>query len=157
MNHRSRQQILKETNQATTPANRQPNALSQRRFQGRSTANWFAYWLVGGSMLAMVGVLVDLRSLVQPARSPDVCEETLQPQSVLSRQQLSQFLSIPERASKSQVQQVVQQPYCRLSSLNRAGVIAEREAYPLAFDPNTWFVILYEGEEYAGYDFSFNH
>ncbi|NJP12002.1 MAG: hypothetical protein HC866_23115 [Leptolyngbyaceae cyanobacterium RU_5_1] len=28
-------------------------------------------------------------------------------------------------------------------------------AYPLAFDPQTWFIVLYEGDEYAGYSFSF--
>jgi hypothetical protein len=49
-------------------------------------------------------------------------------------------------------------PYCRLSELEvRAGVRAQREAYPLAFDPQTWFVVLYEGDQYTGYSFSFRH
>ena len=39
----------------------------------------------------------------------------------------------------------------------RAGVSAERAAYPLAFDPNTWLVVLYEDEEYVGYGFKLQH
>jgi hypothetical protein len=51
----------------------------------------------------------------------------------------------------------VSEPYCKLPTLNvRAGVEAEREAYPLEFDPATTLVILYENDEYAGYRFSFN-
>ncbi|WP_179228673.1 hypothetical protein [Leptolyngbya ohadii] len=43
---------------------------------------------------------------------------------IISREQLAQFLTISERA-----------------------------VYPLAFDRQTWLVVLYEGEEYAGYQF----
>jgi len=72
----------------------------------------------------------------------------------LSRQQLLEILSVPERDSKARIRQIAAEPYCQLSALNiRAGVKAEREAYPLAFDPNTTLVILYENEEYAGYRF----
>ncbi len=80
----------------------------------------------------------------------------VQANSQITREQLAQVLSIPERDAKSRVRQVVNEPYCQYSNLRvRSGVDAEREAYPLAFDPNTKLVILYENDEYAGYRFSF--
>ncbi|MEL6814895.1 MAG: hypothetical protein AAFP03_08780 [Cyanobacteria bacterium J06598_3] len=36
-----------------------------------------------------------------------------------------------------------------------APAVIEREAYPLAFDPQAWVVVRYAGGEYAGYDFVF--
>lgn len=114
------------------------------------------YLLAGGSMLALVGVLIDFRTVFQPTVPPDVCQQVVQSGAVLSRDQLSRLLSVPERDSKTAVRAIVNEPYCTLANVEiRAGVEAEREAYPLQFDPQTWFVILYEGEEYAGYAFSF--
>lgn len=116
------------------------------------------YLLAGGSMLALVGMLVDLRNMLQPPQlnSNAMCEEVVQSQSVLSRHELASLLKIPERDSKETVREIVNEPYCRLPSVEiRANVTAEREAYPLEFDPQTWFVILYEGDEYAGYSFVF--
>ncbi|NJO52730.1 MAG: hypothetical protein HC840_28770 [Leptolyngbyaceae cyanobacterium RM2_2_4] len=112
--------------------------------------------LAGGSMLAIVGVLVDLRNVFQPPTAQDVCQEIVQSQSVLSRDELARLLNVPERDSKTAVREIVSEPYCTLPDVEiREGVTAEREAYPLAFDPQTWFVVLYEGEEYAGYSFVF--
>ena len=77
-------------------------------------------------------------------------------EATLSRAQLATLLTIPERDAKSRIREIVSEPYCQLPSINvRAGVEAEREAYPLAFDPGTTLVILYENNEYAGYRFSF--
>lgn len=116
------------------------------------------YLLASGSMLALVGVLADVRSLFQPAAPSNVCQQVVQAQSVLSRDELAQLLKIPERDSKEAVRAIVSEPYCLLPNVQiRAGAPAEREAYPLAFDPQTWFVVLYEGNEYAGYSFVFNH
>jgi hypothetical protein len=91
------------------------------------------------------------------ARAPsEPCQEVLQPQAILTREQLSQLLTIPERSPKAKIRTIVKAPYCKLSTVEvRANVLAEREAYPLGFDAQTWLVILYEGEEYAGYAFSF--
>jgi hypothetical protein len=121
-----------------------------------------AYALLAGSLLALVGVMTDVRSLIRnPVTAPSpfaTCQEIIQPESVLSRAQLADLLAVSERESRERVREIVQAPYCKLPDIEiRAGVIAEREAYPLEFDPETWFVVLYEGEEYAGYDFSFHH
>lgn len=82
------------------------------------------------------------------------CETDIVESAKLSREQLLALLAVPERESKSRIRQIVQAPYCQLSAIEvRAGVAAEREAYPLAFDPEVALVILYENDEYAGYRF----
>jgi hypothetical protein len=133
---------------------------SQRKNNRRRKAEsvgTIKYLLAGGSMLALVGVLADLRTVfTPPAASVTQCQEMVQPQATLSRETLSQFLTVPERDRRSTVQAIISTPYCQLSSIEvRAGVLAERHAYPLEFDPQTWFVVLYEGDEYAGYSFVF--
>jgi len=116
----------------------------------------FQYFLAGGSVLALMGVLADFRDTWQPPTVSNNCAEIVQPQANLSREQLSALLTIPERDRKEAVRAVVSEPYCRLPQVEvRQGVVAEREVYPLAFDPQTWFVVLYEGEEYVGYSFLF--
>mgnify|MGYP001791188334 CR=1 FL=1 len=115
-----------------------------------------------GVIVAAAVVLLDVqdmrfwRSRSQPTVNEKSCHEFVQTEAKLSREQLAELLTIPERDSKERVRQVVSEPYCRLSSLNvRADVQAEREAYPLEFDPETQLVILYENDEYAGYRFNF--
>jgi hypothetical protein len=72
----------------------------------------------------------------------------------LPRETVLEFLTIAERESAAAVQGVLSEPYCQLPSIEiRAGVQAERSLYELDFDANTWLVVLYEGEEYAGYAF----
>lgn len=117
------------------------------------------YMLAGGSAIAAVGLLVDPTHLMpKPAPTKDLCQEIVQPTAALSRQQLSALLAVPERSPKANLKQVINQPYCKLPGLQvRSGTTAQREAYPLAFDPQTWFVVLYEGDEYVGYSFSFRH
>jgi hypothetical protein len=117
------------------------------------------YMLAGGSILAALGVWIDPQGfLPKMAPAKDSCQQVIRETAVLSREQLAQVLSVPERANKQAIRQVMQLPYCRLSTIQpRAGITAEREAYPLAFDPKTWLVVLYEGDEYAGYSFSFRH
>lgn len=82
------------------------------------------------------------------------CVTEVVSEAQLSRKQLLEILAVPERDNKTRIRQIATEPYCQLSSINiRAGVEATREAYPLAFDPNTTLVILYENDEYAGYRF----
>ena len=123
----------------------------------KSRTNSVKYMLAGGSVVAAFGLLADPRALLPtPAPTQAVCQEIVQPKAILSRDQLSHLLAVPERSHKTQVSRIVKEPYCKLSSVNvRAGVSSRREAYPLAFDSQTWLVVLYEGNEYAGYDFSF--
>lgn len=107
-------------------------------------------------MVALAGMFINPRDLLSARAPKDGCAQIVQPRKVLSREQLSQLLSIPERDRKTRVRAIVKEPYCKLTSLEvRKGVKAEREAYPLAFDPQTRLIILYEGDEYAGYSFSF--
>ncbi|NEQ30636.1 MAG: hypothetical protein F6K04_06490 [Leptolyngbya sp. SIO4C5] len=120
------------------------------------------YWLAASTLLALAGVLADFRLRLHPATQPavdtEICQEVIRSESRLSRDRLSQLLSVPERSSRAAVQQLIDAPFCTLPQLAvRAGVMAEREAYPLEFDPGTWFIVLYEEDEYVGYDFSFRH
>ena len=104
------------------------------------------------------GLLLDVgRSSPGQANSaPETCVGEMNPDVVLSREQLAAFLTISERDAKGRVQELLQTPYCNLSNLEiRAGIPAERVVYPLAFDPETWLVVLYEEDEYAGYQFRF--
>lgn len=118
--------------------------------------------IAGALMFGLLWILFDFQGMktwVTPSTviaTRDRCETIVQSDAKLSREQLASLLTIPERDTKSRVRQVVEAPYCRLPELKvRSGVLAEREAYPLAFDPKTQLVILYENDEYAGYRFSF--
>lgn len=86
---------------------------------------------------------------------PQGCTAVVEPTARLSREQLAKVLTVPERDPKSRITDIVAEPYCRLPELEvRSGVVALREVYPLAFDPSTRLVILYEDDEYAGYRFN---
>lgn len=115
------------------------------------------YLLAGGSMLTALALVVDVGSMFKSKPINNTCQEITQPKATLSRDQLARLLTIPERTDQARVRAVVNQPYCKLPDLQvREGVTATREAYPLAFDTETKVVILYEGNEYAGYAFAFN-
>ncbi|MEM8808839.1 MAG: hypothetical protein AAGF01_22705 [Cyanobacteria bacterium P01_G01_bin.38] len=115
------------------------------------------FWLASGWGLALMSFVFNLGLKFQAeAADNNLCEKRVQPTAVLSREQLVKVLSIPERSERQVVQAVVSSPYCQLPDLDiRAGVRAERAVYPLAFDPKTWLVLLYEEGEYAGYAFRF--
>lgn len=113
-----------------------------------------------GLAAVVAGLLLDVsRSAPGQAanNAPDeACVGEINPDVVLSREQLAAFLTISERDAKDRVQELLQIPYCNLANLEiRAGIPAERAVYPLAFDPKTWLVVLYEEDEYAGYQFRF--
>ncbi|MEM1254189.1 MAG: hypothetical protein AAGI69_17300 [Cyanobacteria bacterium P01_H01_bin.21] len=112
--------------------------------------------MVFAALLMDFNGLKNFFSLTNTVSQQAHCNNVVSDDSKLSRDQLAQLLTIPERDTKSRVRQVVSEPYCQLPTLKvRSGVDAEREAYPLAFDPGTTLVILYENDEYAGYRFSF--
>lgn len=113
--------------------------------------------LIGGALLAAIGLTLTQPDVAPPRHDPDpiqFCQEIVQPKATVSREQLAKLLTVPERGSRSQVQAIVKEPYCRMPNLSiRSGAITERVAYPLASDPQTWLVILYEGKTYVGYGF----
>ncbi|MEO0870190.1 MAG: hypothetical protein AAFY17_17520 [Cyanobacteria bacterium J06642_11] len=115
------------------------------------------YHLLSSTLLILFGMTLGLGLRFQAnaaSSQKDLCQEIISSQAVLSRHQLTQLLTVPERENRQAVDDIVADPYCTLSPIEvRAGVTAERAAYPLAFDPNTWLVVLYEEEEYAGYGF----
>lgn len=121
--------------------------------------SWHAgvkYMLAGGTVIAALGLLVEPQTLMAkltPAQ--ETCQQVSQPQAVLSRDRLSQLLTLPEQATQEQVRQVIQQPYCQLFPRKGQGDAAKRDVYPLAFDPQTWLIVTYEGDAYTGYSFSF--
>ncbi|XGV96940.1 MAG: hypothetical protein ACAF41_29980 [Leptolyngbya sp. BL-A-14] len=118
--------------------------------------------VAGGAVLLAFGLLLDLHSLpsflsknFSQKSSGEPCQEVVQSQAKLSRQQLARLLTVPEGDKKQKVQEILKDPYCKLADLQvRAGATAQREAYPLEFEPQTWLVILYEGDQYAGYRFN---
>lgn len=127
--------------------------------------------IAGGLIISLISLLTDFSNIKSITSNPrdlllklgskeateklsTVCIGEVLNSAQLSRAQLAELLTIPERESKQRIRQVVEQPYCQLTSLDvRAGVEAQREAYPLAFAPDKALIILYENGEYAGYDF----
>lgn len=145
---------------------RQARPRSQRRgTQRRSPLKaWLTRggFLAGGGMLALTTLTAGPKPfsdrVANEASEKAVCQEVVQDKSVLSRAELSELLAVAERAPKADVQTVIAEPYCTLSNIEvREGITAQREAYPLEFNPETWFIVLYENGEYAGFDFSFSH
>lgn len=114
--------------------------------------------MAGGSVLALAALLITPnlgKDQVQES-SPFSCVKIEQTQSLISRDQLKALLATDLQAPKATVQELLKEPYCVMSSgKTEAGQPADREAYPLEFDPQTWLVVLYEGDRYAGYDFRF--
>jgi hypothetical protein len=138
--------------------------MQQTREHSREPLSALRLLPVGGLAAAVLGLMMDvnyidsvkplLNTFVQQNSKTETCQGDINRNVIVSREQLAAFLTISERDSKNRVQEVLQTPYCYLSNLEiRAGVQAERAVYPLAFDPKTWLVVLYEGEEYAGYQF----
>jgi hypothetical protein len=121
---------------------------------------WFSrYFFAAGWGIATMSLLLNVGTYLKAdaaSAKKDNCQKIVQSSAVLSRAQLGKILTVPERSNQQTVRDIVAEPYCQLPSLEiRDGVTAIREAYPLAFAPSTWLVMLYEGEEYAGFSFSF--
>ncbi len=113
--------------------------------------------LIGGAVLAAIGLALNQANMAPPNRGIDpnaFCQEVVQPKAVVTREQLARLLTVPERDKRIKVQEIVKQPYCKMPTLSiRSGATTERDAYPLASDPQTWLVVLYEGDTYVGYGF----
>jgi hypothetical protein len=114
--------------------------------------------MAGGIVLLSFGLLLDLHSLpsfLSQKNSGALCQDVVQSQMKLSKQQLAQLLTVSEGAKKQKVQEILKDPYCKLVDLQvRVGATAQREIYQLEFEPQTWLVVLYEDDQYAGYRFN---
>lgn len=115
--------------------------------------------LAGGGFLALTALVVGPAPFLNEAdqaSSSQSCQETVQTTSVMSRAELSELLKIEMPSSKEAVRQVIDQPYCLLpDAKGEDGGLLSREAYPLEFNPETWFIVEYQGDEYVSFDFSF--
>ena len=116
--------------------------------------------MAGGSMLALATLVVtpsiNRDGTAVNKASGEVCIKQVDKQSLVSRDELAAVLDLERQATKAQVQKIVDQPHCVLEAqAGENGVRVEREAYPLEFDPQTWFVLQYQDGKYAGFDFSF--
>ncbi|MGI0490332.1 hypothetical protein ACN4EG_00860 [Alkalinema pantanalense CENA528] len=112
--------------------------------------------LAGGTAILTLGLCLDSKLFFAVGQSSiaDRCVQVVEPKAQISRQQLGQFLTIPEGTTRPQVTKTLPKPYCYLASLQiRTGTKAERVVYPLASDPKTWLIVLYEGDRYMGYRF----
>ncbi|MBE9155477.1 hypothetical protein IQ265_01270 [Nodosilinea sp. LEGE 06152] len=114
--------------------------------------------VAGGSVLALAALLIspNINQEQAPEAEAFTCIRQEQPKSLVSRDQVKKLLETDLQAPKATVQEFLNAPYCVLSpGKTEAGLPAEREAYPLEFDPQTWLVVLYDGDRYVGYDFRF--
>jgi hypothetical protein len=111
--------------------------------------------LLGGIALLTLGLITDLQGLPSwGSRNNSTCAQIMQTKATLSREQLEQFLAMSEGVPQSQLLTVIKDPYCKLAGIKTtAGTIVDRHVYPLAFDPQTWVVVKYEGQRYIGYEF----
>lgn len=112
--------------------------------------------MLGIGLMALDGLGVRRWLTAANPKASQGCEKIVQSTAQLSREQLAKLLAVPERDPKETVRKIVAEPYCTLPQLQvRSGVVSEREAYPMAWDPAVQLVILYENDEYAGYRFRF--
>ncbi|NES73496.1 MAG: hypothetical protein F6K24_54055 [Okeania sp. SIO2D1] len=116
-----------------------------------------AVLLIIGYLLATLDISFKLptwpksQSQVKPNAS---CTQLVQPDAIISQEQLTQLLEVPSYSDRAKVQELLKQPYCQLPALTiRAGSLTEREVYPLASNPNTSLVVLFEGNSYVGHGF----
>ena len=144
-----------------------PEAAFIARYRGifsQQTA-WVGIGAIAIVLLAVVPMRVDSESIDLFS-----CDKKIKPTGEISRGQMSALLALPTGANKEAVRRVVEEPYCTLPGMSESDAAnasanaeeheaiagAEREAYPLAFDPEAWVVVAYaDTGEYLGYDFVF--
>lgn len=137
---------------------RQPSAVRQPLLTPhRRKVLW-----AGGAITLLATATILPRQVSSQAIPDSSCAEVIKSGGEISRGQLSELLTMPENASKETVRQAIAEPYCALPAVSSkenegddAPTVSEREAYPLAFDPEAWVVVSYTDGKYAGYDFAF--
>lgn len=151
-----------QNQQAQTSQNPEAAFIAQYRGIFSKRAAWIGVGIIAFLLLAVVPNRVGSKPI-----DVSSCEKKVKPTGEISRGQMSALLALPAGASKTAVRQVVDEPYCTLPAIaqstsdenaegNTAIAGAEREAYPLAFDPEAWVIVAYsQTGEYVGYDFVF--
>jgi len=134
------------------PRQYSPQPPRRRRYGGGGVL------VAGGSMLALAAFLIHpgAEPGTTPGGDPQVCITQARGPATLSRDQLKKLIDLDMQTPKADVRELLGEPHCGLGvGRTEANVQAERDAYPLEFDPATWLVVQYENEQYVGYDFSF--
>ncbi|MEL7350444.1 MAG: hypothetical protein AAF171_24315 [Cyanobacteria bacterium P01_A01_bin.116] len=140
--------------------------------------------MAGGSVATLAALAIVPPRVGSQAIALSSCQEVVRSGAEISRGQISSLLALPTGSRKEAVQQAINTPYCLLPAVadknaadknaaddssqknhsaqqsgdKKAAAVAdvvEREAYPLAFDPEAWVVVSYVEEKYVGYDFVF--
>lgn len=117
-----------------------------------------ALFLAWSGLFALAALLIgsDWQSKSSDVSKLEHCQQHVQPHSFLSRESLAEVPTIQTGAKKEAVRDVLSEPYCIMAPKSyQSDEMAQREAYPLEFDPHTWIIVLYQNGEYAGYEFSF--
>ncbi len=115
--------------------------------------------MAGGSALLALSLLVDFKALplsLLSSKKPteDACQTIVRAETKISHEQLAKVMVLAVSSKKQQVRDILKEPYCKLADLQiRAGATAQREAYPVDFDPQARLIVLYEGDEYGGFRF----
>ena len=118
--------------------------------------------LAGVAGALALGIFIEAMGLPSfGSRDSDLtCSGTVRSQAVLTDTQITKLLAIKKGEAKDTVRSLLNTPYCTLPKAEiRAGTQADRDAYLVQsddfvqFDPKTKLVILYEGDQYAGYRF----
>lgn len=71
----------------------------------------------------------------------------------ISRSTLAWLIDVPVGSDGQAVMKRLNTPYCFLSNTTTL----TKAAYPCEWDPATWIIVTFQNQQYAGYDFSFNH
>lgn len=80
-----------------------------------------------------------------------LCIGTVNPTVRISRATLAWLITVPVGSAQREVMGQLGAPYCLFSDVD--GFI--RVAYPCEWDPSTWILIVFQKQQYAGYDFNF--
>lgn len=168
--NRTQNQIIRETGQKIGQKSSRPVKV------GRNLSAQKRKALIASGAVATLMVAVILPDQVSSeAIAQSNCQEVIQSGAEMSRGEISSLITLPVGSPKQSVRQAISEPYCTLpvetdkaaaakqateSSLEgdsklAESNLAEREAYPLAFDPEVWVVLNYESGKYTGYDFVF--
>ncbi|NDJ19032.1 hypothetical protein [Myxacorys almedinensis] len=117
--------------------------------------------LAGGAALLAIALLLESRSLPSfGTKAGEVCQTVANGDRKLTRTQIAKLLSIEQGAAKGKVRDLLKEPYCTLPDAQiRSDTPAERDVYLVEaddfvqFQPKTQLVVLYEGDQYAGFRF----